>query len=154
MSNKDRTTWSSYLLIILVFIQMMSALPAGWSLITDPSGNGIGLPLKLLQHSPFSNFLIPGLFLFIFLGIFPAIIFYGLIKKTSFFILEKTNFYKEYHWSWTLSFFLGLLIIIWINMEQLFLKEFSILHFVYSMLGVLIIFTTHLPSTKRNYKKV
>lgn len=149
---KLKRSFSSYLLIILVFFQMVSALPAGWSLITKPSGTGIGIPLDLLQDTPFSNFMIPGLFLFIFLGLFPALIFYGFVKRPIFSTLEKFNLYKDYHWSWTFSYYLGVILILWINMQLFFIKEFSILHFVYSLLGILIIFVTHLPSTKRDFK--
>ena len=143
---------SSYLLIILVFIQMISALPAGWSLVTDPSGVGLGIPLDMLQQTPFSNFMWPGLFLFIFLGLFPALIFYGMVKRPLFKALEKLNLYKDYHWSWTFSYYLGVILILWINMQLFFIREFFILQFVYSMLGILIIFITHLPSTKRDFK--
>ncbi len=143
---------SSYLLIMLVFIQMISALPAGWSLVTDPSGVGLGIPLDMLQQTPFSNFMWPGLFLFIFLGLFPALIFYGMVKRPIFKALEKINLYKDYHWSWTFSYYLGVILILWINMQLFFIREFFILQFVYSMLGILIIFITHLPSTKRDFK--
>ncbi len=143
---------SSYLLISLVFIQMISALPAGWSLVTDPTGVGLGIPLDMLQQTPFSNFMWPGLFLFVFLGLFPALIFYGMIKRPIFKVLEKLNLYKDYHWSWTYSYYLGVILILWINMQLFFIREFFILQFVYSMLGILIIFITHLPSTKRDFK--
>ena len=143
---------SSYLLIMLVFIQMISALPAGWSLVTDPTGVGLGIPLDILQQTPFSNFMWPGLFLFIFLGLFPALIFYGMVKRPIFKVLEKLNLYKDYHWSWTYSYYLGVILILWINMQLFFIREFFILQFVYSMLGILIIFITHLPSTKRDFK--
>ncbi len=143
---------SSYLLIMLVFIQMISALPAGWSLVTDPTGVSLGIPLDVLQQTPFSNFMWPGLFLFIFLGLFPALIFYGMVKRPLFKALEKLNLYKDYHWSWTFSYYLGVILILWINMQLFFIREFFILQFVYSMLGILIIFITHLPSTKRDFK--
>lgn len=143
---------SSYLLIMLVFIQMISALPAGLSLITDPTGTNLGLPIEMLHSTPFYDFLIPGLFLFIFLGLFPALVFYGLIKKPIFKTLEKLNMFKNYHWSWTYSYYIGVLLVLWINMELFFLKEFNMLHFVYSLLGVLIVFMTHLPSTKSDFR--
>jgi len=79
MNNKR--SFSSYLLIALVFFQIISAIPAGLSLIFDPSGGSLGHSKEILQHSPFSDFLFPGLFLFVLLGLIPVLIFYGLIKK-------------------------------------------------------------------------
>ena len=142
---------TSYLLIFLVLIQIISAVPAGWMLIADPSGTNLGLPVEMLQYSPFPDFLIPGLFLFIVLGIFPIVIVYGLIKKTEFKLANKINLYQKYHWSWTFSYYLGLLLILWINMELLFIKDYSFLQVIFSMLGVIIIVITHLPVTKRYY---
>ena len=143
---------TSYILILLTFFQIISAVPAGWSLISDPSGCNLGFSTEMLKNSPFHDFLIPGLFLFIVLGIFPIIIFFVLIKKTKFNLADKINLYKKYHWSWTFSYYLGILLVLWINMQLIFLKEFSIIHFVYSMIGVLIILITLLPSTKEYYR--
>jgi hypothetical protein len=57
--------------IILFSIQVLIALvaiPAGWSYLTDPSGASMGVTVDLLSHSPFKNFLIPGLFLLLVHG--------------------------------------------------------------------------------------
>lgn len=143
---------STYLLIVLVFFQMISAIPAGFMLVLDPSGAMLGMPLGMLEPSPFSNFFIPGLFLFFILGYIPAIIFYGLLKKANYKWADRLNPYKDQHWSWTFSYYLGLLLVLWINVQLFFIKSWDILHFVYSMLGVLIIFITHLPTTRRYYK--
>ncbi len=106
----------------------------------------------MLKNPPFHDFLIPGLFVFIVLGIFPIIIFFVLIKKTKFNLADKINLYKKYHWSWTFSYYLGILLVLWINMQLIFLKEFSIIHCVYSMICGLIILITLLPSTKEYYR--
>ena len=51
------------------------------------------------------------------------------------------------------SYYLGVLLVLWINVQLYFIKSWDILHFVYSMLGVLIIVVTHLPRTKQDYRK-
>ena len=145
---------SSYLLIGLVFFLAIGAIWGGLSLVLDLSGVDIGFPpamLEQLEQSPFSNFLVPGLFLFLFLGIFPMIATYGLITKRELKWAKKMNPYKNRHWSWTFSYYIGLLLILWINMQLLFGIEFGILHFVYTLLGVLIVFVAHLSSTKKIY---
>ncbi len=58
--------------ILQCFVAVM-AVPAGLSLILQPDGSGIGLPTAILQTSPFRDYLIPGLFLFVFNGIFHVI---------------------------------------------------------------------------------
>lgn len=143
---------STYLLLMLVSFQMVSAIPAGLMMIFDRTGAMLGVPLKMLEPSPFSDFLIPGLFLFLILGVFPILIVYGLVKKPSFKWANRLNVYKDQHWSWTFSYFLGLLLVLWINVQLYFIKSWDILHFVYSMLGVIIIVVTHLPSVKRYYE--
>ncbi len=87
---------SSYFLFFLVFLQVISAIPDGLSLIFDPSRKSIGLPIEMLEPSPFSNFFIPGVFLFVVFGIFPIITFFGLLKKNIFKLAEKINLYTTW----------------------------------------------------------
>ncbi len=59
--------------LILGIIQLfvaLGAIPAGYSLIAEPDGSGLGMSLNLLSGSPFNDFFIPGLCLFIVNGIF------------------------------------------------------------------------------------
>lgn len=58
--------------ILLGLIQAFTALgaiPAGLGYILDPSGAGMGTTVEILKNSPFSSFLIPGLFLLIVNGL-------------------------------------------------------------------------------------
>lgn len=57
-----------FLLGLLQLITALGAIPAGWAYLADPSGNGMGVTPDLLKDSPFSDFLIPGLFLFLVNG--------------------------------------------------------------------------------------
>ena len=142
---------SSYLLIVLIFLQAISAVPAALSLISDPSGKGIGLPVDILESAPFKNFLIPGLYLFVFLGLLPLITLYGLLTRKKLNWAQKINWDKKFHWSCTFSFYIGLLLILWINMQLYFGIAYNNLHFSYTILGVLIIILSQSPNTKRDY---
>ena len=141
----------TYLLLFLIAFQAISALPVGLSLIINPTGKGIGIPLELLRESPFDNFFIPGLFLFIVLGLFPVLILYGLQTKKYFKTAQKLNLYNNYHWSLSFSYYLGFILILWINMQLLFRIGFHVFHFIYTMVGLLIIFISHLPATKNDF---
>ncbi len=149
--KKTKRPVSGIVLIFLMFFQAFSAIPTGFSMIMDPSGAAIGLPNYLLEQSPFSSFLIPGLFLGVILGLFPVVILYGLITRKDFWKLNRINCYKKHHWALGCSYYLGILLILWINMQLYFGIGFHILHFVYSSLGLLIIVFSQLPGIKRYY---
>jgi hypothetical protein len=71
----------TYILMFLIAFQVISAIPSGCALISDPSGEKLGLPRVLLNQSPFNDFLIPSLFLFFILGLLPLLLLYRLITK-------------------------------------------------------------------------
>lgn len=56
-------------LITLLGLIGVSALPAAWGFLVDPSGRGIGIPQEWLAESPFRDYRIPGAVL-LGLGIF------------------------------------------------------------------------------------
>jgi len=146
-----KKTIATYLLMVLIAFQIISAIPAGWAMFTDPSGMKLGIPMDVLELSPFPDFLIPGLFLFIFLGLLPVFILYGLITKKELQWVQPINLYKNQHWSLTFAYYLGLLLVLWINMQLLFIQKYFFLQVVFSLLGIVIVFLTHLPKTKQYY---
>lgn len=146
-----KKTIATYLLMVLIAFQIISAIPAGWAMITDPSGMKLGIPLDVLEFSPFPDFLIPGLFLFVFLGLLPVFILYGLITRKDLKWAQPINLYKNQHWSLTFAYYLGLLLVLWINMQLLFIQKYFFLQVVFSLLGIIMVFLTHLPKTKQYY---
>lgn len=110
--------------IILGWIQALvaiGAIPAGLSVIIDPSGSAIGAPIEMLQYSPFQNFLIPGIFLLTFNGIFHAIGAWSSLTRKSF--------------AGNLGLWLGLILITWIIVQVYFLRSIHYLHVLYLVVG-------------------
>ena len=66
-----------YLLVLLLAFQSLGGLFGGISLVAFPSGAIMQMPLSMLEGSPFSDFLSPGLILLLILGIFPGILTYA-----------------------------------------------------------------------------
>ena len=58
-----------------------SAIYGGWMLIIDPSGASLGIPIELLEGSPFKKYFIPGLLLFVVIGIDSLVLMIFTIKK-------------------------------------------------------------------------
>ena len=149
-----KRTVSSIVLMVLLMFLAIGAIPSGLTLVIDPTGKRIGFPpelLEQLQGSPFPDFLIPGAFLFVFLGVVPAFTVYGLFTKKKMKSMQKLCPYKNRHWSWAFSHYLGLVLIFWINVQLLCGIGFGILHFIYTTLGVLVVLVAHLPSTLKEY---
>ena len=48
----------------------IGAIYGGWSLITDPTGDKLQLPLNYLEPTPFRNYLVPGIVLLLVNGFF------------------------------------------------------------------------------------
>jgi glucan phosphoethanolaminetransferase (alkaline phosphatase superfamily) len=114
----------------------LSGAAGGLLLIIDPSGNLINMPLRWLSGSPFANYLMPGLFLFAMLGLFPLIVFFGLLIR-----------HKH---SWLASLFIGSTLILWIFIEIIIIG-FQIqppLQIIYGSLGILIIALRLRPSLR------
>jgi hypothetical protein len=54
--------------LLLLSINGLGALYGGISLIADPTGGSMQMPLSYLEHSPFSSYLIPGIVLLLVNG--------------------------------------------------------------------------------------
>lgn len=69
-----RRTTPSYLLAAMHGLIGIGAVAGGLMLMIDPSGKMLNIPASLLEKSPFTHFLIPGMILFLMLGVLPLLI--------------------------------------------------------------------------------
>ena len=140
--------------IFLLAFLGISAIGGGGALIISPSGKLLGgLPLSILEHSPFINFLIPGIILFLVLGIFPWLVVYSLIKRPINKLAERLNFFKDMYWAWSFSIYIAFALIIWLQTEMYFLQAVALLHTFYMFYAIIIIFVVLLPKVRNFYKK-
>ncbi|MEO6547307.1 MAG: hypothetical protein ABIN94_04885 [Ferruginibacter sp.] len=140
-------------LIGLLLFLGFGAIFGGAVLIISPSGKLIGMPLSLLTPSPFHDFLIPGIILFLVLGISPVLLVVGLVKKPTSKLAEQFNFFDDLHWVWTYTIYIALILIFWIQIEMVLLSAVSWLHTFYMLLAAVIIFVALLPQVRNLYKK-
>jgi hypothetical protein len=141
------------ILIFLLGFLGLGALGGGGVLILSPSGEMIGMPLKMIQSSPFSSFLIPGIILFVVLGLMPILIIYALIRKPKWRLPEYFNIFNDMHWAWTYTIYTSFALIIWIQTEEIYLKSVHWSHSLYMGVALVILFVTLLPQMRLLYKK-
>ena len=141
------------ILVVLLFFLGMGAIFGGAVFIISPSGELFGMPLSMLNNSPFKNFLIPGIILFLVLGLAPVVIAIALIKKPVNKVLEAFNLYKDMHWAWTYTIYIAFALIIWIQIQMMIIQAVDWLHTFYMFLAVVIIFVALLPAVRNLYKQ-
>jgi hypothetical protein len=114
--------------IILLLFNAISALFGGWSLMSDPSGETMDIPLRFLEHSPFENFRVPGVILFITNGVFSLLFVVMVLLK-----------FMNYSW---LVIFQGFILIGWLIIQIIMIRDFyGPLHVLYFSVGILLIST-------------
>jgi len=113
--------------IILLTLLGVSAIGGGISLLLDSSGTSMGLPIDLLEKTPFSSYATPGLILLVFNGI------------SSFGVGIATSINNKWH-PW-LIILQGFILIGWLSV-QLYLNTdffYPLLHFPFYAVGIALV---------------
>jgi hypothetical protein len=143
----------AWLLIALQFLLGFGAFVSGTLLVAIPDGSLMQMPLSMLEYSPFSTFLIPGIILFTLLGIYPLAVAYSLWQKPNWRWPEVINPFKSMHWSWASSLAAGVILLTWIIVEMLMLRSIAFLHILYFVWGLALILLTLAPEVRKQYTK-
>jgi hypothetical protein len=96
--------------IILLFFNGLGAMWGGVGLMYDPTGEFMQMPLQLIKHAPFKDYLIPGIILFIFNGLLS--IYIAIVT------ILKTRYYP------VLIIFQGIVLIIWLTTQIIMIRIF------------------------------
>ena len=127
-------------LLVLTAVQAIGAIAGGIGLVRDPIDN-IGMPLSMLEGSPFKDYLIPGIILLVVVGIFALFVWAGLLRR-----------WKP---AWWLSLASGGGLVIWIIVEVAmlgYLPGAGIgMQIAMGLLGVAIVVLTLLRPTRRYF---
>lgn len=110
--------------ITLMILTGINAVIAGLLFMISPSGEKMGMTIEYLKYSPFTNFFIPGLVLFTVNGLLNFYTTYLTWKK-----LPKYTLYIVAQ---------GILLVGWIGVQILMVKDFNILHKVMGSIGLIL----------------
>jgi len=141
------------ILIGLLAFLGVGAIFGGGALILSPSGELIHMPISMIKDSSFPNFLIPAIFLFTVLGLSPCLVIIALLKKPKSRMAQRLNIYKDMHWSWSFSVYIGLILILWLQLEMMFIHSVHWSHTFYMFLAVAILIVAILPQVRNLYKQ-
>jgi hypothetical protein len=149
--QNPRRPFSFWLLIFLQFLLGLGAFVSGGLLVAAPDGSLMRMPLAMLQYSPFSSFLVPGMILALLLGLYPLAVAYALWRKPAWRWPDGINPFKTMHWSWTASLSSGVILLVWITVQVLMLRSLAFLHVLYFIWGWALIILTLSPGTRQRY---
>jgi hypothetical protein len=142
--------FETWILFILLVLLAANAFYGGISFILEPDGSLLKINPEWLEKSPFTNFLIPGILLILFMGILPFIALIGLFSKKNLRFLSALNFFPEKRWGWTYTIYSGIVTSIWIIVQQL-ITGYFVLQPVIAAIGMLIIITSLLPRVQKYF---
>jgi hypothetical protein len=143
---------AAWILIVLLFFLGIGGIISGALLFAAPDGHLVGFTSEMLQGSPFSNYLIPGIILFLFVGVYQLFVGYSMLKHPVWHWPETINPNKGYHWAWAASWAAGVIMLIWIAVETALLGYISGLQPIIAVWGIVLIVLTLLPGVRRYNK--
>lgn len=133
----NRVKITVILLIIIEFFNGLSALAGGIGVLSDLSGKTLGMDTSMLQGSPFKNFLIPGIILFVFHGIGNTL--------AAIYSLKQGKFMNE------VAILFGIGMMIWIIVQVSIIGYGSLLQALYFSTGLIQVILGFI--IKRTYNK-
>jgi len=108
--------------MLLLLFNGIGAIYGGWNLMMHPDGSSIQLSPGWLEHTPFDNYLIPGIILFVVNGWFSLVAFSAVIMNL-----------KNHAW---LVIAQGAILLGWIVIQMLLIQTVYFLHLVLGAAGI------------------
>ena len=105
---------------LLVF-NGIGALYGGYSLIAYPDGSDIHLDPALLAHTPFPDYFVPGIILFIANGVLSIVALISLVLK-----------HKKYY---NYVLFQGCILLGWLIIQILLIRKIDMMHYIMGITG-------------------
>jgi hypothetical protein len=129
----------------------------GISFLSDPlqQNNTMNVPLSMLDGLFIHNFILPGLFLLIVIGIVPFLIAFGLTFRPVWVWTDALNRWTHRHWSWTAACLLSIILILWLGVEILIMRSGKLFppQIATGALGFILFGLVWLPAVRKNYQK-
>jgi len=124
------------LIAVLLLINGIGAVYGGGNLITYPDGSSLQLSLDWLRHTPFHDYFIPGIILFVANGLFSILIFISMLFNL-----------KNYS---RLVIFQGVILSGWIVIQIFLIQTIYFLHIIMGSIGLTLFLLGILQMRKEN----
>ncbi len=123
-----------WVLFGLLVVQGLGGIGGGGALAARPDGSLLKMPMSYLQGSPFPDYRVPGVILFLVLGIFPLVVAFGLLRGRQ--------------WAWFGAFAVGCGLIIF-EMVEIGVIGYNAQQPIWGIIGLLIALVSLAPAVQR-----
>jgi hypothetical protein len=152
---KKHNFWSILLVVLLVFLAG-GGFYGGISFLIDPlqQNSTMNVPLSMLDGLFIHDFILPGLFLLLVMGIAPLLAAFGLAFRPVWRWTDSLNGWTHMHWSWSLACAVAIFLVLWLIFEialmgtHLYPPQIGT-----GILGLLLLMLVWLPPIHRLYRQ-
>ncbi|MFC1636470.1 hypothetical protein ACFL5Z_16695 [Planctomycetota bacterium] len=145
--RRPLTLWP--LLFLLVFLGL-GGLYGGIAMLIDPTGGLLQLT-EALPLLPVSDYILPGLFLLVVMGLAPLFLIYALLARPGWAWAEALSRWSGHHWAWTGTLALGITLAVWLVVQGLLIGFEAAIQYITAINGFLIILFALTPGIRRFY---
>lgn len=129
----------------------LGGIYGGVAMLSDPTGRAIQME-DILHLLPVPNFILPGLFLFVVMGLLPILLSIGLIREPDWSWANKLSAWSKHYWAWTGTVAVGMTLFVWLAFQGILIGFQWPIQYATLMNGVLIVLTAIIPSIQKYYK--
>ena len=140
-------------LLFFLLILSLGGLYGGISMLTNPTVGSLGLT-ETLPLLPVSDYILPGVFLLVVMGLAPLLLIYGLTARPKWRWAERLFRWSGHHWAWTGTLGLGVTLTIWLIVQGLLIGFMWAIQYITAVNGFLIILFALVPGLRRFYAKM
>jgi len=140
-----------WLLIFALLFLAFGGFFGGIAMLLDPSGSSLDMD-AVLPMLPVPDYTLPGLFLLLVMGMGSLLLVYGLLARPRWRWAEAVTRWSGYHWAWTGTLALGIILCIWLIVQGLLIGFKWPIQYVTAANGLVIILLTLLPGVRSIFK--
>jgi hypothetical protein len=138
-------------LIFFLLLLALGGFYGGIAMLTDPTGTSLQVA-DVLPLLPVPDYILPGIFLFVVMGLIPLVLTYALIARPNWPWVDSLFQWSKYYWAWIATLTLVAIIAIWLAVESMLIGFFPITYFT-AALGLFILFFALLPGVRKFYSE-
>ena len=137
-------------LLFLLLLLGTGGLYGGIAMLIDPTGGLLQLT-EVLPLLPVSDYILPGLFLLVAMGLAPIALAYGLLARPDWSCAQALSGWSRHHWAWTGTLALGVTLATWLIVQGLLIGFNWPIQYITAADGLLIMLLALTPAVRRFY---